>query len=66
MRKNGRLKRSIHLVNVKAEKALKKAVAKTIQDHARTGDPVVIWRDGKVVWVQAKTLLQKQAKYRKK
>jgi len=62
MRKNGRLKRSIRLVNVKAEKALKKAVAKTIQDHARTGDPVVIWRHGRVVWVSAKQLLQQRKK----
>ena len=62
MRKNGSVKRSIHLINVKAEKALKKAVAKTIQDHARTGDPVVIWRHGKIVWVPAKQLLQQQRK----
>ena len=62
MRKNGSLKRSIRLINVKAEKALKKAVAKTIQDHARTGDPIVIWRHGKVVWVPAKQLLQQQRK----
>ena len=66
MRKNGRLKRSIHLINVKAEKALKRAVAETIRDHARTGDPVVIWRDGKVAWVPAKTLLQQQSRHRKK
>jgi len=62
MKKNGSLKRSIHLINTKAEKALKKAVAKTIQDHARTGDPVVIWRNGRVVWVPAKQLLQQQRK----
>ena len=49
MRKNGSLKRSIHLINIKAEKALKQAVLKVIQDHARTGDPVVIWRNGKVL-----------------
>ena len=66
MRKNGSLRRSIHLINIKAEKAMKKAVAKTIQDHARTGDPIVIWRNGKVVWVPAKQLLQKQSKHRKK
>ena len=60
MRKNGTVKRSIHLLNVKAEKALKKAVAETIRDHARTGDPVVIWRNGKVVWVPASRLLRRQ------
>ena len=57
MSKNGGTKRSIHLIHVKAERALKKAVAETIRDHARTGDPVVIWRNGKVVWVPAKQLL---------
>ena len=36
-----------------AEEALKKAVARTIADHKRTGDPIVIWRDGKVVKVPA-------------
>ena len=62
MRKNGSLKRSVHLVSVKAEKALKEAVAETIKDHARTGDPIVVWRDGKVVWIPAKQLLQQQHK----
>jgi len=37
----------------RAEDALKKAVALTIADHKRTGDPIVIWRDGKVVKVPA-------------
>jgi len=37
----------------RAEEALKKAVASTIADHKRTGDPIVIWRDGKVVKVPA-------------
>ena len=33
----------------RAEMALKEAVAQAIQEHARDGDPIVIWRDGKVV-----------------
>jgi len=37
----------------RAEDALKKAVALTIADHKRTGDPIVIWRDGKVVKIPA-------------
>ncbi len=37
----------------RAEEALKKAVARTIADHKRTGDPIVICRDGKVVKVPA-------------
>lgn len=66
MKKNSSLKRSVHLINLKAEKALKKAVAETIRDHARTGDPVVIWRNGRVTWVPAKKLLQQQSRSRKK
>ena len=58
MRKNGNLKRSLHLINVKAEHALARAVAETIRDHARTGDPVVIWRNGKVALVSASQLLR--------
>jgi hypothetical protein len=38
-------------LEIRAEEAMKKAVAKTIEDHRRTGDPIVIWRDGKVVKV---------------
>ena len=37
-----------------AEAALKEAVRKTLEDHAKTNDPVVIYRDGKVVEVSAK------------
>ena len=40
-------------LEVRAEEALKKAVADTIADHKRTGDPIVIWRDGKVVKIAA-------------
>ncbi len=60
MKTNGRLKRIIHAINVKAEQAMKRAVAETIRDHARTGDPVVIWRNGKVVWVPAAQLLRRK------
>ena len=38
---------------VLAEEALKKAVARTIADHKSTGDPIVIWRDSKVVKILA-------------
>ena len=37
----------------RAEEALKKAVARTIADHKRTGDPIVIWRNGKIVKIPA-------------
>ena len=64
MKTNGSLKRRIHAINIKAEQALKHAVAETIRDHARTGDPVVIWRNGKVVWVPAAQLLRQQRRRR--
>lgn len=34
---------------VKAEKAMKAAVAEAIAEHWRAGRPVHIWRDGRVV-----------------
>ena len=64
MSKNGGAKQSIHSIHVKAEQAMKEAVAETIQDHARTGDPLAIWRNGKVVWVPAKQLLRQERKGR--
>ena len=59
-KKDAALRRSVHLVNVKALKALREAVKETIRDHARTGDPVVIWCNGKVTWVPAHQLLPKR------
>jgi hypothetical protein len=37
------------LLAYKAEKALKRAVAKAIAEHYRGGIPIAVWRDGKVV-----------------
>jgi hypothetical protein len=37
----------------RAEEALKKAVAKAITEHKLTGDPIVVWRDGRVVKIPA-------------
>lgn len=52
-------------LEVRAEEALKKAVADTIADHKRTGDPIVIWRDGKVVKIPANQIevREPQAEY---
>jgi hypothetical protein len=45
-------KKSPHTLLVyRAEKALKKAVAKAIAEHRRNGIPIAIYRDGKVVLV---------------
>lgn len=43
-------------VIVKAEKALRIAVAKTIEDHRRSGDPIVVWKNGRVVKIPASRL----------
>ena len=53
-RTNGQ--RRIAVVQAKAVQAIKKAVANVLKDHARTGDPVAIWRDGRVVKVPAHRL----------
>ena len=41
---------------IQAEKALQIAVAEVIEDHKRTGDPLVIWRNGRVAKVPAEEL----------
>lgn len=41
-------RRSISLLQKKAEKALKEAVRKVVEEHRRTGEPLVIWEKGKV------------------
>ena len=39
-----------------AEKAFKRAVAQVIEDHKLTGDPLAIWKNGKVVNVPPEQL----------
>lgn len=53
MTKKADLKRSLHQMSLKAEKALKAAVAKLYEEHRRSGESLPIWHDGKVVWVKA-------------
>ena len=38
---------------LKVEKAMRVAVARTIEDHRRTGDPIVVWKKGRVVKIPA-------------
>ena len=33
------------------DKALKSAVREALLDHKRAGNPICVWRDGKVVWI---------------
>lgn len=37
----------------KAEMALRIAVAKTIEEHRLSGDPIVVWENGRVVKIPA-------------
>ncbi len=53
MKKRLTLKQKLHVMNLKAEKALKEAVAELYEEHRRSGERLPIWRDGKVVWVKA-------------
>ena len=40
----------------KAEEALKKAVARVVEEHRKSGEPLAVWRDGRVVHVPADQL----------
>ncbi len=53
-------------IGIRAEEALKKAVAETIADHKRAGDPIVIWRDGEVVQIPPEQIevREEQAQYK--
>jgi ABC-type proline/glycine betaine transport system ATPase subunit len=59
MKKTKRMASKIPL-EVLAEEALKEAVAEAIADHKRTGDPIVIWKDGKVVRVPADKIVVRE------
>ena len=39
-----------------AEEALKEAVRELILDHKQQGNPIAVWRNGKVVQIPAKEL----------
>ena len=32
--------------------AITRAVREAVEQHRRAGNPIAIWRDGKVVWLQ--------------
>ncbi len=38
------------------QRALQKAARQAIHEHKEEGLPLAMWRDGKVVWVQAEEL----------
>ena len=44
-------KRNVNILQKKAEEALKKAVCQVVEEHKRIGEPLVVWRKGKVMLV---------------
>lgn len=42
--------------NSKAKLAMKSAIRKLVKEHKKTGEPLIIWRNGKVVRVPASKL----------
>lgn len=34
------------------DKALKKAVQEALVHHKQAGNPIVVWRNGKIVWLK--------------
>jgi hypothetical protein len=47
----------------RAEETLKRAVAKAIADHRRAGEPIVVWRDGKVTKVPADRIKVRESEF---
>lgn len=56
MTKKERSLRKAPAIIRKADKALKVAVAKVVEDRRKSGDPLVVWRNGKVVKIPANRL----------
>lgn len=44
-------------------RAIQKAVAITIEEHRRDGDPIVVWQDGKVVEIPASEIQPLDPRY---
>ena len=48
------------VLSLKAEKAMQRAFRRVLEEHKRLGQPVIIWRAGKVVKISASRLLSRQ------
>jgi len=44
------------IISLKAEKAIKKAVRGVIADRKMRGEPLIVWKNGKVVKIPAQRL----------
>jgi len=40
----------------KAERAIRAAIRKVVEEHKRIGEPLVVWKNGKVAHIEAKKL----------
>lgn len=49
-------KKTLH---IKAFKALKEAVREVVEEHKRSGRPLSVWRNGKVIKISASQVLRK-------
>jgi len=38
------------------DRALKQAVQEALLRHKQAGNPIVVWRDGKLVWIKPKEI----------
>lgn len=39
------------------DKALKKAIREAVLQHKRAGNPIVVWRDGQIVWLKPEEIV---------
>ena len=53
---NGKDVRDLPL-KIKAEMALKEAVAEALAEHKRQGNPIAVWWNGKAVWIPAEEIV---------
>ncbi len=44
-------------LKVRAEMALKEAVAEALAELKRRGSPIAVWRDGKPVWIRPEEIV---------
>lgn len=51
--------KSVEALHAGANMALKKAVAKALEQHASAGVPAAVWQDGKVVYLPVRKLGRK-------
>ena len=51
-------------LDVRAEMALKEAVADAIANHKRQGHPIAVWRDGKIVLIPPEEIVLPKSRKR--